>query len=68
RCIGRAAGLTFSFKLRTSYFALQRRDSSPPLVLRLRGLGLARFGSLGLIPLGFTRLSGWKLSWLYTEV
>ena len=26
--------------------------SSPPLVLRLRGLGLARFGSLGLITLG----------------
>jgi hypothetical protein len=30
-----------SFKLRNSYFALQRSDSSPPLVLRLRGLGLA---------------------------
>ena len=51
-----------------SYFALQRSDSSPPLVLRLRGLGLARFGSLGLITLGFARLWSWKLSWLFTEV
>jgi hypothetical protein len=49
-----------------SYFALQRSDSSPPLVLRLRGLGLARFGSLGLITLGCATAMIWNRSLLFT--
>ena len=48
------------------WYLVRAARSSPALVLRLRGPGLARIRSLGLIALGCARLLSWNCIWPFT--